>query len=323
MPDLSSYEQLMEAGVIKRGNDPDLLIRRLPLGIPALDNLLGGGLPMGRCVQFYGPESTGKTLIAQYAAAAVQRSENPDVLYIDLEQTFDPTWWTASGVDADRIMVSSPPVAEQAIDIMRSVLNGMDSLGLIILDSIAGMVPAPDMNPEKSSEENKQPGMQAKVVTQMYRQVKGLLQNRVVLLATNQMRDNIGGFDELAALPGGRAARHYNHIIWRTRRDSWIKSTGSEKHNIGFYMELTSKKNKVSGVADGTSVTVPFLFDGQIDMLTAYIEEALRRNIITKRGPYFRWNEEGYLGIQKLRTFFLEHPDQQAILEEAINAGEV
>lgn len=307
----TALDSLIKDGLVKYGNDPRLIIKRMPIGIPMLDDLLGGGLPMGRCTMAYGEESTGKTIIAQYAAAAVQRSERPLVLYMDMERSYDEPWWIASGVDTSQLLVSTPMTAEQAIDIMRSMLQGSSELGMIILDSIPAMTPMPEMDPEKSSED-KTIGLQARVITLMFRQIMPLLEDKVIFYVCNQMRESIGKYNEIAGLPGGRAIRHNSHIILRTRRESWIKD---DKANTGFYMEITSRKNKVASTPDGSFVLLPFMFSGKIDMLTAYLEDAKARNIITRKPPYFYWNDKAFHGMPNLRQYFLDNEEEMRTLE--------
>lgn len=300
--EIPGIEDLLKSGMLKRGSSETLNIRRLPLGVPVLDNMLGGGMPLGRCLQAYGPESTGKTLMCQLAASAVQKSQHPLALYMDMEYSYDEGWWEQSGVDTDKLLVSSPTTAEQAIDVMRGVLNSTKDLGIIIVDSLAAMIPQQEMDMEKSSEDSRQPGLQAKVLTYMYHQVIPLLDNRVIFMSTNQMRETIGGHDDLAALPGGRANRHYNHIVLRTRRESWI-THGNDR--LGFYMEIVNRKNKMATTPDGESVTIPFMFASQIDWTTSFIDEAIQKKIIQRRGPYYYWHEKAHMGIAQLREFFL------------------
>lgn len=318
MAGIKTIAELKRAGLIKTGTDERLVIQRIPLGIAALDRLLGGGLPVGRCILNYGPESTGKTLFAQYATAAVQQTEKPLGLYMDLEGSYDESWWIQSGVDTSQLMVSNPATGEEAVDIVRSVIAAEDRLGIIIVDGIAGMVPAPEMDPEKGTAENKQPGLQAKLVTLMYRQIKhDVTEKKIVFLSTNQMRANIGAYDELAALPGGKAQRHYSSIILRTAREGWIKQ---DKEPIGFYMEIISKKNKTCGVPDGSSIVLPFLSAGQIDLLTSFLEEAVTLHLITKAGPYYTFGNVRALGMPNLRKHFAEHEDDLGILKAALGA---
>lgn len=305
-------KKLMADGLIKKGNDESLYLKRIQLGLPQLDDLLGGGVPVGRCLLAYGPESTGKTLLAQYITAAVQKTEKPLTLLMDLERCFDKAWWEQSGVDTDQLMVSSPATAEEAIDIMMAVMNE-PTLGLMIVDSIPAMIPAPIADPEKSAED-KTIGLLAKLVTLMYSKlVHSLSEKGVILLTTNQMRETIGGYDELNALPGGRAQRHFSQIILRTKREGWIKD--NNKNYIGFDMEITSKKNKTCSVADGTSITMPFLAAGGIDLMTAYINDGIKKGFITRKGPYYSYADHNSLGIPNLREFFAENPNELETLK--------
>lgn len=307
MPNLPSIEDLLKEGLLKKGDDPTLNQGRIPFGIPQIDSILGGGLPLGKMILNYGPESTGKTLIAQYSAVAIQKTTRPQVLYIDLEGTYDEAWWKQSGVDTSQVIISSPATGEQAIDVVRAMLYASDQLGLVIVDSLAGMVPQPEADPEKSSSD-KLIGAQARVITQMYRQIKGIL-GPVIFMATNQMRETIGYADELHSLPGGRGQRHYSHIILRTRRESWITASDN-KTRLGFYMQIISKKNKTATVADGEEVLIPFMFTGAIDMMTSYLEDGIKRGLIVRGGPYYKWAGANHLGIPKLREFFNEHPEE-------------
>lgn len=312
----NEIEELYKKGLIRKGNDSTLRVERISTGIPSLDDLLGGGVPTGRCIQIFGPESTGKNLIAQYMTAGVQKTERPLTLFLDLERSYDEEWWKKSGVDTEKLLVSMPATAEQAIDIIRIMLRKSGELGFIFLDSLAAMIPQALVDPDKSSEDNRQPGDQAKVVTRLYQQMIPLLSNNIAFMASNQMRDNIGGYSETSALPGGRAARHYSHITLRTRRESWIKD--ANKRVIGYYLELTSIKNKTCSVPDGAFITLPILAESQLDMLTAFLESAIANGSITKRGPYYSWAEHKFLGMENLRNFFRENEEEYFKLELSV-----
>lgn len=313
-----TIEDLIKDGSIKMGNDPSLIIRRISTGLNALDDILGGGIPLGKIIEFYGQESTGKTLMAQYIAKAIQASDRPNVLLLDMEDSFDQEWWKLSGVDIDKLWVSAPPTGEDAIDIMCSVLRAKDNnCGLIIVDSIAGFVPAPEMDPEKSAED-KSMGLQAKLITLMFRKVKGLLGD-TVLLMTNQMRDSLNSqYDEIGALPGGRANRHYCHILMKTRKDSWINDG---KNHIGFQLEIINRKNKLATIADGESITMPFLFTSQIDATINILEEAIEQGLISRNGPYYKFGDKGAVGKAKFRTLVTETPELFAEIQAALTAA--
>lgn len=307
--------QMKRSGLIKQGNDSGLMIERIPIGIPQLDELIGGGIPRGRGIQFYGEESTGKTLGVQYIIAAIQRSSTPDVLVMDQENTYDQAWWAQSGVDTEKLMVSRTDTAEQAIDVIVSVLNAMGpkaavgnrTLGAIVVDSIAALIPQVEMVEDKSAEDSRQPGAQAKAITYFYHKIGGTnLGNQVALVSTNQMRDSVGYASEMSSLPGGRANRHYNHIFLRTRREEWIKDEHGKV--VGYMMEIISRKNKTCKTPDGTSIKIPILADSQVNWTITYIEEGRRLGYITSRGPYYYFGEVQKMGMQALRAFFSETP---------------
>lgn len=318
--------QMMRSGLIKKGNDNALTVDRIPVGIPSLDELIGGGLPRGRGVQLYGEESTGKTLIMQYMIAAVQRSSTPDVLVMDQENTYDEAWWRQSGVDTEKLMVSRTDTAEQAIDVITSVLHAMGpkateanrTLGAICIDSMAALIPQVEMEEEKSAEDKRMPGAQAKSITYLYHKIGGTnLGNQVVLINTNQMRDAVGYASEMSALPGGRANRHYNHIFLRTRRNEWIKD--EHQRIVGYQMEIISRKNKTCKTPDGTSIMIPILADSQVNWTITYIEEGRRLGYITSRGPYYYFGEVQKLGMQGLRNFFTETPEAFEQLRQLVD----
>lgn len=310
-------EKLFKDGLIKYGNSPDLVIKHISSGIETLDEFLGSGVPLGKIIQFYGPESTAKTLLCQYIMAAIQKSANPDVIYFDLEDSFDPEWWAQSEVDLDKVMVSAPATGEEVIDIISALLNSEGiKLGCIMIDSLAGMIPMQEADPDNSAED-KNMGLQAKLITLLYRKLRsGIAQSKhkPVILMTNQMRDSLGKqYDEISALPGGRANRHFAHIILRTRRHSWIEEG---KSRVGFNIEVISRKNKLAKTPDGSSIVLPYTFNSQIDLLMAYIEEAIERQAITQRGPYYAWREMKWLGKNAMRDFFRENPESLELLRD-------
>lgn len=316
-----SIEKLIKAGSIRYGNDPALQIKWLPSNLPAFDSFLGKGIPLGKIVELYGPQSTGKTLVAQHITTAIQKSENPDVLYVDLEDSYDQEWWQLSGVDTNKLMISKPVTGEDAIDIMVAVVLGLPTLGGIIVDSIAAMSPAIDQDPDRSAEE-KSMGAQAKLITKMFHKLKGLIQDTsIVLLLTNQMRSNLGQTgDEVSVLPGGWANRHFTHVLLRTRREGWINSPSDSKEHIGFNIEIVNRKNKLANTADGDSIILPYYFKSQIDFLLAYISEAENKKFIVRAGPTFKWADQVFKGREPMRDYFRDNPDKFEILKEQLFA---
>ena len=310
-----TIESLLAAGLIMRGNDPRLVIRRLPSDIPGFDDLLGGGWPAGRYTQIVGPESTGKTVLLQYAVASQQHDEDkPICLILDHERGYDAKWWAASSVDTDELLVAQPMYGEEGINVILATINAEPRLGLVGIDSIAAMMPHAMVEPDKGAEQHFV-GTQAKLISQFFAMVTPQMDD-IVFILLNQMRANIGGYEE--NYPGGWAMRHSNHITLRTRREGWIKEGETR---VGFIMEIINKKNKVGGV-QGASVQIPFHFKGQIDMVQSFIDEALERKIIIARLPYYAWGEVKKLGKAAMRQHLIDNPEEFERLKAELADGE-
>lgn len=311
-------EALEKSGVLKRGSHPDLQIQRIPSGLETFDELIGGGIPRGRFIQLYGPESTGKTLLCQYIARAIQQTDYPEVVYFDLEKTFDEHWWRKTGVDVDKMIVTTPENGELAVDVMTTLLNDDTfKCGLFIIDSIAGLVPQAEMDQNKSATDSRQPGAQAQLITRMYQKTISIM-GECTILMTNQMRESIGQpyASEMDALPGGRANRHYCHITLRTRRESWLNDPNG--NHTGFSMEIISRKNKTCSVPDGTSVILPFDAQNQIDMIITYTNDGIEKKTIGRAGPYYTWAEQRWLGKAAMQQWFRENPEATEILKQQL-----
>ena len=308
-----TIEGLLKEGLLMRGNDPRLEIRRLPSGVPGFDDLLGGGWPAGRYVQIVGPESTGKTILLQYAVASQQQEDHKSkCLILDHERSYDAKWWAASGVDVDELLVSQPMFGEEGIGVILACIEAEPELGLVGVDSIAAMMPRAMVEPEKGAEQHFV-GTQAKLVAKFFAMITPQMDD-IVFILLNQMRANIGGYEE--NYPGGWAMRHSNHITLRTRREGWIKE-GEER--VGFILEIINKKNKVGGI-QGASIQIPFHFKGQIDMIQSYIDEALEKKIIINRSPYYKWGEISKLGKAALRQYLVDNPEEfERLKAELVN----
>lgn len=310
-----TIQKLLDDGLVMKGNDPRLVIRRLPTIIPGFDDLLGGGWPAGRYTQIVGPESTCKTVLLQYAVASQQQDLNrPLCLVIDYERSYDASWWAASGVNTDELLVSQPMYGEEGIDVIIATIAASDvsdtKLGLVGVDSVAAMYPRAMVEPDKGSEQ-KFMGAHAKLVAQFFAMVTPQIDD-IVMILLNQMRANIGGYEEI--YPGGWAMRHGNHVTLRTRRDEWLKDGDTR---IGFVIEIINKKNKVGGVQNN-SLLIPFKFKGQIDMIQSYIDEALERKIIIARAPYYTWESIKKMGKGAIRQHFMDNPEDFEKLKEQL-----
>ena len=300
----STIEELLEAGLLMRGDDPRLEIRRLPTIIPGMDGLLGGGWPAGRYTQIVGPESVGKTVMLQFATASQQaQTEKPLCLLIDIERGFDARWWALSGVNTQALLVSQPMTGEEAIDVILATIQAAPELGLVGIDSIGAMYPRAMIEPEKGAEQ-KFMGNQSTMVKQFFAMVTPQMDD-IVFILLNQMRSNLNNASHEEIYPGGWAMRHNNHITLRMRREGWLLE---KDKRVGFTMEAINRKNKTGGI-QGDSVLIPFKFRGQIDMVQSYIDEALEKKVITSRPPMYYWKALKWMGKEKTRNHFIENEE--------------
>ncbi len=308
-----SLAALYESGVLLRADDQRLQVKRVSTGIPMLDACIGGGLVFGRNVLCVGPESTGKTLLAQFAAAELMRLDPAaKVLLIDAEFSYDPVWWSQSQVDQQRLLVTQPTRGEDAVDTMMEVCNADPAVRMVIIDSLATLNPSALV--DKATGERSVAPL-AMLLLAMYAKIPQLLARGVIVYAINQMRANISGYDDV--YPGGREQRHNSHLILRTRREEWIKE-GTER--VGYRMEVLIKKTKIGGVQDSSCI-IPVRFTSQIDLLSSYIDEAIERRIIATAGPYYKWGEFSWLGKTAVRAAMMERQDLYDSLRHAVLAS--
>lgn len=297
-----SVESLFKDGLLHKGNDTKLVVKRLPTGVPPLDDILGGGIPIGDLTMIVGASSAGKTILTQYAAAAQQKydKKRPTILYIDTERSYDKEWWGQSGVATKDILVLRGLAGEQIIDAAYAIIEEVDTLGMIIVDSVAAIPPAVIIEESAGKATIAQ---LARIMITFFHKIGTVAQRKnITMVMTNQVRNNIGGHGE--TYPGGQAMNFYPHVILRTRRTEWI---GEGKNREGFIMEVECRKNKTAlpqGIA-----TIPFMFSTQIDLVTILMNEALDKGLIANRSPYYYVGDEKFLGKNNLRTFLQGSPD--------------
>ena len=312
-----TLEAMYEDGTLMTGDDPRLVVDRLPVGIKPLDDFLGGGFPLNRVTMIYGPESTGKTLLCQYATRATQQA-GKRVLLLDAERSYDKGWWDTTGVDTDALIVSQPATGEKAIDVIEMVLKADPDIGLVVVDSLAALHPAFII---EESAESQSVAMQPRLLGRMFAKVLPLLHGRA-FMSTNQIRIQMtkgaGGVITSEGFPGGWAVRHNTHMILRTKRDEWLADT--DKRRYGFVMEIWMSKNK-TGAPQG-HLTLPIRFDTQIDVLTTMIDDAIDRGLITVAGPWITLPAElgggKVIGKLALRQRFIDNEDEYAKLEKLV-----
>jgi len=293
---------------IHRGSDNSFLYSRIPFGIPALDALTGGGIPKKRMTILYGPTNVGKSYLASQIVVNVQK-EGGTAAWIDTELSWDSAWMAKCGVDVDNTVVSQPANGEEAMDIIRELMQiGID---VIVLDSIAGLVPTAVIEEEFSYNPI---AWQARFVNSALPKILGNLKNGSAFVAINQVRSSIGPV-ALDNMPGGLAQSFFAHFLLQVRRKGWIEE--KDKTKVGFDMEIRLRKSKVGG-ENWTSAIIPFRVEGGIDIVESFIREGLERKLITQAGPWYTYQGEKVMGLNGIKTLFIENPEKFKALKEGV-----
>ena len=289
-----------------RGDDSGFEYSRIPFDIPALDRLTGGGIAKKRLTLIYGPTNVGKSYLASQICANILKSGG-QAAWIDTELSWDSDWMARCGVDTTKIIVGQPESGEEAMDTIRTLLDA--SFDLVVLDSIAGLVPHKNLEEDFSFNPM---AWQARFVNSALPKVLPSLSNGGALVAINQVRSSIVPV-ALDNMPGGLAQSFFAHALLQVRRKGWIEESGTK---VGFDMEVRLRKTKIGG-ENWNSAAVPFRVDGGIDILESYIREAIDRKLITQAGPWYTYKEQKFMGLNGLKNSFLEN---EQLLEELKNS---
>lgn len=310
-------DAIEEATGIKliKGNDPNLIIQRVPLDIPIFDNLIGGGFPKGRMILIAGEYSSCKTFLCQILIKKVL-SDGGKVVYVDAEKTYDPEWFAKTGIDINQLYIASPDTGEETIDVVVKLLE--EGVDLIVIDSLAAMIPS--FEQEESAEKNTM-ALQARLINKAVRKFKTANKKNSILVMINQLRDSIGGYGMGEFIPGGRGQEFYSSIVLKLRRGSKIEDKDAGKSKIvGYMVRCMQQKNKVGGLPF-QSVEIPFSFDGYIDTIAGLVTLAEEYKIIVRGGPYYSLFGEKYRGMNGLKLALQNNPVLMEKLKEMVSNG--
>ena len=281
-----------------RGDDKAFAYERIPFGIPALDNLTGGGIPKKRMTLLYGPTNVGKSYLASQIVVNAQSVEGT-AGWIDTELSWDAEWMKKCGVNTNKIVVAQPTNGEEAFQIARDMmLVGID---VIVLDSIAGLVPTTVVEEEFSYNPM---AWQARFINSSLPKLLPNLKNGSSFVAINQVRSSLGPV-AIDNMPGGLAQTFFAHFLLQVRRSGWIEEA---KEKVGFDMEVRLRKSKVGG-ENWKSAIVPFRVSGGIDILESFIREALDKGLIKRTGAWYTYKDTKAMGLNGLKKSFLDSPE--------------
>ena len=279
---------------------------RIPFGIPALDTLTGGGIPKKRMTLIYGPTNVGKSYLSSQIVAQVQK-QGGRAAWIDTELSWDADWMSKCGIDASKVVVGQPSSGEQAMDSIKALATSGE-FDVIVLDSIAGLVPAQNMDEDFSFSPM---AWQARFVNSSLPRLLPSLHNGTALVCINQVRASMGPV-ALENMPGGKAQTYFAHFLLEVRRNGWIEESGEK---VGFDMQVRLRKTKVGG-QNWKSAAVPFRVDGGIDILESYIREAIEQGFIKKAGAWYTYEDVKAQGMNGRKQIFIDTPELE---EQLIN----
>ena len=303
-----------DGAIMPLGASQQLAISGISTGSLSLDMALGGfGLPRGRIIEIYGPESSGKTTLALHVAAEAQK-ENGIAAIIDAEHAFDPSWAKKLGVELDTLLVSQPGSGEEAMQICEMLVKS-NAVDVIVVDSVAALVPRQELEGEIG---DSHVGLQARLMSQAMRKLTGAIaKSKCVVIFINQIREKVGVmFGSPETTPGGRALKFYCSIRIDVRRIGALKD-GEEQ--VGQRTRAKIVKNKVAPpfrVAEFDMMhTNGISFEGDL------LDLGVLHKVVDRSGSWFKYGET-YLGQgkEKARNFLIENPDVSAVIKQEVLA---
>jgi recombination protein RecA len=295
--------------VIRLGSREIIAVPIIPTGSISLDSALGvGGLPRGRVVEIFGPESSGKTTIALHAIAEAQRAGGV-AAFIDAEHALDPAYSKRLGVDIDNLLVSQPDNGEQALEIAHSLIQSQ-VIDIVVVDSVAALVPKAELDGEMG---DCHVGLHARLMSQALRKLTGVVaRSNTLLIFINQIREKIGVmFGNPETTTGGRALKFYSSVRIEVRRAGTIKDgdkiTGSRT-------KIKVVKNKVA--APFREVEIDLIHGEGISREGDLIDTGVTLGVVEKSGSWLSYGGERIgQGRENARTFLKEHPETCQKLE--------
>ena len=312
---LASIEKQFGKGAIIRMGDRNVRdIEVIPTGCLDLDIALGvGGLPRGRVIEIYGPESSGKTTVALHVVAEAQKMGGV-AAFIDAEHALDPVYARKLGVDVDQLYVSQPDTGEQALEICEALVRS-GAIDIVVIDSVAALVPKAEIDGEMGESFV---GLQARLMSQALRKLTGIIsKTNSTCLFINQLREKVGVmYGSPETTPGGRALKFYASVRIDVRRGEQLKN-GSEV--LGNRTRAKVVKNKVA--PPFRSAEFDMLYGEGISKEGSLLDLALERDIIHKSGAWFSYKDQRIgQGRENTRKFLKENPDVAQEIDAIIRA---
>ena len=304
-----------KGSVMRLGDDNRPPVAVIPTGSTALDIALGiGGLPRGRIVEIYGPESSGKTTVALHAVASAQKAGG-NAAFIDAEHALDPVYAKALGVDIDNLLVSQPDTGEQALEITDMLVRS-GGLDIIVIDSVAALVPKAEIEGEMG---DSHVGLQARLMSQALRKITGALSSTgTTAIFINQLREKIGVFfGNPETTTGGKALKFYASVRLDVRRIGGLKD-GDQP--VGNRTRVKVVKNKMAPPFKQAEFDI--LYGQGISREGSLLDLGVDNGVVRKSGAWFTYGEDQLgQGKENARNFLKDNPQLAAEIEEKILAA--
>ena len=314
---LANIEKQFGKGTVMKLGDSssNMNIGAIPTGSLCLDVALGiGGVPKGRIIEIYGPESSGKTTVALHVVAEVQK-RGGIAGFIDAEHALDPVYASNIGVDINNLYISQPDNGEQALEITETMVRS-GAVDVIIVDSVAALVPKAEIDGEMG---DSHVGLQARLMSQALRKLTAVIsKSDCVVIFINQLREKIGVmFGNPETTTGGRALKFYASVRLDVRRIETLKQNGEV---IGNRTRVKIVKNKVAPPFKEAEFDI--MFGKGISKIGDILDLAVAKNIVVKAGAWFSYNGEKIgQGRENAKTFLQENPQIALEIENMVRAG--
>lgn len=310
---LSHIEKQYGSGAVMRlGEKPDANVEAIPTGALSLDIALGiGGIPRGRIIEIYGPESSGKTTVALHVVAQVQKMGG-EAAFIDAEHALDPIYAEALGVQTDNLIVSQPDTGEQALEITEQLVRS-GAVDVIVIDSVAALVPKAEIEGLMG---DSHVGLQARLMSQALRKLAGIIsKSNTTAIFINQLREKVGVmFGNPETTTGGRALKFYASVRLDVRRIESLKGDGGV---IGNRTRIKVVKNKVAPPFKEAEFDI--MYGEGISREGNILDVAVDMDIVKKSGSWFSYNEERLgQGRETVKSILKDNPELADEIENKI-----
>lgn len=303
--------QFGQGSIMKLGEGMKVAVETIPTGSLSLDLALGGGIPKGRIVEIYGPESSGKTTLALHAVAEVQRSGGL-AAFIDAEHAVDPEYAAKIGVNLDDLLISQPDTGEQALEICETLVRS-SAVDIVVIDSVAALVPRAEIEGDMGDSHM---GLQARLMSQALRKLTGVIaKSKTTVIFINQLRMKIGVmFGNPETTSGGNALKYYSSVRLDIRRTETIKDGDNM---IGNHVKVKVVKNKVA--APFKIAEFDIMYNEGISRAGDLLELAVKEELVQKSGAWFAYKDEKIgQGREAAKQFLKDHPKIMSEIEKTI-----